>query len=53
MKLSIIASDDHPLAQKKAVTNTDLEAQRFIMPEIGSGTREFVDDLLREAGINP
>jgi DNA-binding transcriptional LysR family regulator len=52
-EIIVIASDDNPLAQKKTVVNKDLEAQRFIMPEIGSGTREFVDDLLLEAGINP
>ena len=52
-EIVVIASEDNPLAQKKAVTSKDLESQRFIMPEIGSGTREFVDDLLREAGIIP
>ena len=52
-EIVVIASDDNPLVRKKPVTNKDLESQRFIMPEIGSGTREFVDDLLREAGIIP
>jgi DNA-binding transcriptional LysR family regulator len=52
-EIVIIASDDHPLAQQKDVTASDLEAQRFIMPDIGSGTREFADDLFREAGITP
>jgi LysR family transcriptional regulator, transcriptional activator of the cysJI operon len=52
-EIVVIAADDNPLSGKKAVTSRDLESQRFIMPEIGSGTREFVDDLLREAGINP
>jgi DNA-binding transcriptional LysR family regulator len=52
-EIVVIASDDNALARKKTVTAGDLETQRFIMPEIGSGTREFVEDLLREAGINP
>lgn len=52
-EIVVIASDDNPLAQKKTITNKDLESQRFIMPEIGSGTREFVDDLLRASGIIP
>ena len=52
-EIVVIASDDNSLARKKTVTAGDLETQRFIMPEIGSGTREFVEDLLREAGINP
>lgn len=52
-EIVVIASDDNALVRKKTVTASDLESQRFIMPEIGSGTREFVDDLLLEAGINP
>jgi DNA-binding transcriptional LysR family regulator len=52
-EIVIIASEDNPLAKKKTVTAWDLEPQRFIMPEIGSGTREFVEGLLREAGIAP
>jgi DNA-binding transcriptional LysR family regulator len=52
-EIVIIASDDNPLAKEKSVTARDLESQRFIMPEIGSGTREFVEGLLREAGIDP
>jgi len=52
-EIVIIASDDNPLATKKTVTARDLESQQFIMPEIGSGTREFVEGILREAGIVP
>ena len=52
-EIVIIASDEHPLARGKAVTAADLEVQQFIMPDIGSGTREFADELFREAGIVP
>ena len=52
-EIVLIASDEHPLGQGKAVTAADLEAHPFIMPDIGSGTREFADDLFREAGIAP
>lgn len=52
-EIVIIASEDNPLARKKTVTAADLESQRFIMPDIGSGTREFADELFREAGIDP
>jgi DNA-binding transcriptional LysR family regulator len=52
-EIVIIASDDNPLARKKTVTPGDLESERFIMPEIGSGMREFVEDIFREAGIAP
>ncbi len=52
-EIVIIASEDNPLVKKKTVTAADLESQRFIMPDIGSGTREFADELFREAGIDP
>jgi DNA-binding transcriptional LysR family regulator len=52
-EIVVISSEDNPLAKKKTVTADDLESQRFILPDIGSGTREFADELFREAGINP
>ena len=52
-EIVIIASDEHPLAQGKAVTAADLEAQQFIMPDIGSGTREFADELFQGSRHSP
>jgi DNA-binding transcriptional LysR family regulator len=52
-EIVVISSDDNPLSKKKTVSAADLESQRFIMPDVGSGTREFADELFREAGINP
>jgi DNA-binding transcriptional LysR family regulator len=49
----IIASNDNPLAKKKVVAPGDLLSQQFIMPETGSGIREFVDDLLQGLKIDP
>ncbi len=49
----IIASNDNPLTGKKAVTPRDLLSQPFIMPETGSGIREFMDDLLQDLKIDP
>ena len=49
----IIASNDNPLAKKKTVTPHHLLSQPFIMPETGSGIREFIDDLLRNLKIDP
>ena len=49
----IITSNDNPLAKKKIVTPHDLLSQPFIMPETGSGIREFTDDLLRNLKIDP
>ncbi|MDA8433267.1 MAG: LysR substrate-binding domain-containing protein [Nitrospiraceae bacterium] len=52
-EIVIISSEDNPLAKKRMVTAADLESERFIMPDVGSGTREFADELFREAGIDP
>jgi DNA-binding transcriptional LysR family regulator len=49
----IIASNDNPLAKKQVVAPDDLLSQQFIMPETGSGIREFVDDLLQDLKIDP
>src|SRR3972149_6819916 len=51
-EMVMIASDENPLSKKKPLTPQDLLSQPFIMPEIGSGTRELVDDFLRAFGLN-
>ena len=51
-EIVIIASEENPLASKKSVDNQDLMTQSFIMPEPGSGTREFIDDFLRGIGMS-
>jgi DNA-binding transcriptional LysR family regulator len=51
-EIVIIASDDNPLTANKAVDHHDLVKQAFIMPEPGSGTREFIDDFLRGIGMS-
>jgi DNA-binding transcriptional LysR family regulator len=48
----IIASNDNPLTRKKVVAPDDLLSQQFIMPETGSGIREFVEDLLQGLKID-
>ena len=50
-EMVIIASDENPLSKKKPLTPQDLLSQPFIMPELGSGTRELVDDFLRALGL--
>jgi len=52
-EIVIIASDDNSLTKKKSLMPHDLISQPFIMPEIGSGIREVIDDFLYAAGINP
>ncbi len=52
-EIVIIASDANPLAKKNSVLPQDLISQPFIMPETGSGTREFIDDFFHTTGIDP
>ncbi|MBM4129225.1 MAG: hypothetical protein FJ243_03785, partial [Nitrospira sp.] len=52
-EIVLIASDDNPLTRKKHVTSQDLVSQPFIMPEAGSGLREFIYDFLHDIKIDP
>lgn len=49
----VVASDNHPLVKKQRLTIDDLVSQPFIMPEAGSGLREFIDDFLTDMKIDP
>ncbi len=44
-EIVLIASEDNPLAKKTQVTESDIVSHPFIMPEAGSGTREFINDF--------
>jgi len=44
-EIVIIASDDNQLTQKDRLNPSDLLSQPFIMPETGSGIREFIEDF--------
>jgi len=50
-EIVLIASEDSPLANKEYVTEMDILSTPFIMPETGSGTREFIDDFLGASEI--
>ncbi len=52
-EIVIIASDDNPLTKRKVISRHDLEEQIFIMPETGSGIREFIEGFLHSLGIDP
>jgi DNA-binding transcriptional LysR family regulator len=52
-EIVIIASDDNPLAKNKVISRRDIEGQTFIMPETGSGIREFIEAFLHSMGIDP
>ncbi|HFD31603.1 MAG TPA: LysR family transcriptional regulator [Gammaproteobacteria bacterium] len=49
--IGIIAPADHPLANKKNIALEELQNQRFLNREIGSGTRFVFDKLLEEHGM--
>ncbi len=52
-EIVLIASDDNPLTGMKAISPDQLITQPFIMPEKGSGIREFIDDFLQTNSIDP
>ncbi len=45
--LVLVCGVDHTLANKKEVHLGDLENQKFVVREKGSGTREILDDFLK------
>jgi len=49
--IGIVAPTNHPLANKKNITIEELASQRFLIREIGSGTRYVFDKLLKEHGV--
>jgi LysR family transcriptional regulator, transcriptional activator of the cysJI operon len=52
-EILLIASDVNPLAKKKNIHTQDILSQPFIMPQSGSGLREFVEDFFRASRIEP
>jgi len=49
--IGIVAPADHPLANKKNIPLEELQNQRFLNREAGSGTRQAFDQLLKEQGV--
>jgi DNA-binding transcriptional LysR family regulator len=49
--LGVVAHNDHPLAGKKNITIEELASQRFLIREMGSGTRIVFEQLLQERGV--
>ncbi|MDR1321072.1 MAG: LysR family transcriptional regulator [Gracilibacteraceae bacterium] len=50
-EMVLIAAPAHPLAQKASVTFEDICSVPFIIRENGTGTRRFIEDLLRRNGL--
>lgn len=51
-ELVLIVSPDHPFAQKGEVSLRDLIGQPFISREVGSATRELVEDRIGRRGVS-
>jgi len=51
-EIVLIASDDNQLTKKDLLSPRDLLSQPFILPEAGSGIREFIDDYFHTAKID-
>ncbi|MGE5617996.1 MAG: selenium metabolism-associated LysR family transcriptional regulator [Sphingomonadaceae bacterium] len=43
-QLMVIVSPDHPLADRGTISATDLQGERFILREVGSGTRALLEE---------
>ncbi|NLK68193.1 MAG: LysR family transcriptional regulator [Clostridiaceae bacterium] len=49
--LVLVCSAKHPLAQKKNISLSELENERFAMREEGSGTRALFESYMHEHGV--
>ncbi|MRX56077.1 LysR family transcriptional regulator [Bacillus sp. HMSC76G11] len=50
-ELFIVSSKNHELASKEEVTFSDLQNQPWVTREVGSGTREFLNHVIRTNGL--
>lgn len=50
-ELYIVASNLHELAKKEIVTISDLQNQPWVTREVGSGTREYLNHVIRSNGL--
>ncbi|TFJ92428.1 LysR family transcriptional regulator [Lentibacillus salicampi] len=50
-ELFVVASASHPLAEKEEVEINDLHQETWIAREEGSGTRKYLDHVLRSNGL--
>ncbi|RRN71315.1 LysR family transcriptional regulator [Peribacillus simplex] len=50
-ELFVVSSNDHELAYKDEVAITDLHDQAWVTREVGSGTREYLNHVIRTNGL--
>ena len=51
--LVIVAAPDHPFAQRKQITPTELAGETFVIREPGSGTRATMERFFADVGVAP
>ena len=49
--LFVVAANNHPLACMDEVTMADLQNQAWVTREVGSGTREYLNHIIRANGL--
>ena len=52
-ELVVICAPGHALAKRKTVRAQELASLPWVRREVGSGTREFTDNYLRQCGVVP
>lgn len=50
-ELFIVSASDYPLAKQPAITISDLQQQKWVAREAGSGTRVYLDHIFRSNGL--
>lgn len=50
-ELGIVCHPSHPLAKKKNITIEQLQEETWVLREKGSGTREFMEHVIRSNGV--
>lgn len=52
-ELQVVCAPSHPLARQKSLALQTLTEHAYISRELGSGTREVIDNHLHKAGLSP
>jgi DNA-binding transcriptional LysR family regulator len=52
-EMAVVVAPGHPFSRKKAIAFKDLAQERFIMKEMGSGTRKLVEQLFLKDDCTP
>ncbi|MFJ7408580.1 MULTISPECIES: LysR family transcriptional regulator [unclassified Lysinibacillus] len=50
-ELFIVSASNHPLVKQPSITISQLQRQKWVAREVGSGTRNYLDHLFRTNGL--